>query len=89
MCADYIDKLIQPIELVDKLENVLRELEGVTADIQPLRHFLEIKQPPGQPTGYFATMPANVPPLKCFGVKILTLFPGELYANSYTTLIMY
>ena len=83
MCADYIDKLIQPIELVDKLESVLRELE-ITGDIQPLRHSLEIPQPPGVPNGYFLTMPAYVPPLKCFGVKILTLYPSELIANSYS-----
>ena len=77
MCADYVDKLIQPIELVERLESVLGELE-ITADIQPLRQFLEIPQPHNGPSGYFVTMPAHVPPLKCFGVKILTLYPGEL-----------
>ncbi|KAI6656604.1 hypothetical protein LOD99_1399 [Oopsacas minuta] len=80
MCAerntDY-EKLIKPKELISTLEGVLGSLDGkITPDIQPLRHFMEITRETG-PSGYFASMPAHIPSLKCFGVKILTLYPSK------------
>ena len=81
MCAQQsmeYDKLIIPSEMIETLETALGELDGkITTDIQPLRHFMEVQQDVYDTNGYFLCMTAQVPSLKCFGVKLLTLNPGE------------
>ena len=79
-----MDQLIEPKDLIKELETRLREIKSeIIPEIQPLRHFLEIKQEGGKPSSYFITMPAYVPSIKCFGVKLLTLFPG-IFAIKYS-----
>ena len=70
---DY-DTLIQPSEMIETLETALGELDGkITTDIQPLRHFMEVQQDVNATNSFFLCMTAQVPSLKCFGVKLLCL----------------
>lgn len=90
MCAQQsmeYDKLIKPSEMIETLESSLGELDGkITTDIQPLRHFMEVQQDVNDTNGFFLCMTAQVPSLKCFGVKLLCLYPGELiYKNTVIT----
>ena len=84
MCAKEVHKLFKPIELINELETRLREIKSdILPEIQPLRHFIEIKQDGGEPSNFFISMSAYVSSLKCFGSKLLTLYPGILIRNFY------